>query len=181
MTRHPLLRLLLITLLLIATRNVLAVEMRHNFTLTGDGGETGSGYFIWDDAVVLDGNELIIADIIESTITINGGATPGGTQTFVLADWTASSLQNTPNFLADINLVANNGAETLAAAINYQANASWGSVITFAPGATVPAVAPVAVARSIPSLNVPGLILISLLVALTGIWQLRRVTAKQTP
>jgi hypothetical protein len=180
MTRYPLLRLLLITLLLIATRNVLAVEMRHNFTLTGDGGETGSGYFTWDDAVALDGIELNIVDIIESTITINGGATPGGTQTFVLADWTNSSLQNTPNFLIDINLVADNGAETLAGAFFYNADASWGSVITFAPGATVPAVAPVAAARSIPSLNVPGLILISLLIAMTGIWQLHRITVKQT-
>ncbi len=181
MTRHPLLRLLFITLLLIATRNVLAVEMRHNFTLTGSGGETGTGYFIWDDAIVLDGNELIIANIIESTITINGGATPGGTQTFVVADWTASALQNTPNFLIDINMVADNGAETLGAAFNYNANASWGSVITFAPGATVPAAAPVAAARAIPSLNVPGLILISLLMALTGLWQIRRIAVKQTP
>ncbi len=173
MSRNPLLRLLIITLMLFATRNVLAVEMRHNFTLTGNGGETGSGYFIWDNAVVLDGNELTIPNIIESTITITGGATPGGTQVFVLADWLNSSLLDTPNFATDINLIANNGAQTLIAAFNYNANASWGSLITFVPGATVLAAGPVA-AQPIPSLDIFGLIIIALLMALTGAWQLHR-------
>ncbi|MET0027476.1 MAG: IPTL-CTERM sorting domain-containing protein [Candidatus Thiodiazotropha sp.] len=152
--------------------------MRHNFTLTGNGGETGSGYIIWDDAVVLDGNELTIPDIIETTITITGGATPGGTQIFVLGDWLNSSLFDTPNFATDINMIANNGAQTLTAAFNYNANASWGSLITFAPGATVPAAAPVA-PQPIPSLGIPGLILISLLMALAGVWQIRRTRTQR--
>jgi hypothetical protein len=180
MLRRPLLRLLLITLIVLATRNVLAVEMRHNFTLTGTGGETGSGYIIWDNAVVLDGNELTIPDIIETTITINGGATPGGTQVFVWADWGNSILQNTPNFAIDLNMVANNGAQTLTAAFAYHADASWGSVITFIPGATVLASAP-AVTQPIPSLDITGLILATLLLALTGVWQLRRNRTQQAP
>ncbi|MET0066338.1 MAG: hypothetical protein ABW076_08345 [Candidatus Thiodiazotropha sp.] len=179
MTRYSQFRLLLITLLLLVTSNAFAVEMRHNFTLTGSGGETGTGYFIWDDVVVLDGNELTIPDIIESTITITGGATPGGTQTFVLADWTNSSLQVTPNFAADINMVANNGAQTLTAIVAFTANASWGSVITFVTGATVPAAGPPAAPQPIPTIGLPGLALIALLMALAGAWHLRRLRNNQ--
>ena len=170
MTRYTLIRLLSVTLLLTTLGSANAVERRHDFTLTGDGGETGSGFFTWDDAVILDGNNLPFLNVLAGSVTVTGGATPGGTQTFALGDWTNAVLDVTPNFAADINILANNGAESLTPTFPYINNTSWGSTLTFAPGATVLANPP----RAVPLLDSPGLILISLLIAITGLWQVKR-------
>jgi hypothetical protein len=179
MTRVTLFRVLSIFLFILTCTYSNAVEMRHNFTLTGNNGETGSGFFTWDDAIVLDGNSLITANIISGSVTINGGTTPGGTQTFALGDWGITALDVTPDFALDLNITADNGATTLAPFNPYQANASWGSVITIVPGATALANPPVT-PQAIPLLDLPGLIIITLLVAMTGIWQLKRYSSNQS-
>jgi hypothetical protein len=176
MTRVTLFRVLSIFLFILTCTHSNAVEMRHNFTLTGDNGETGSGYFTWDDAIVLDGNSLITANIISGSITINGGTTPGGTQTFDLGGWGITALDVTPDFAVDLNITADNGAETLTPFNPYLANTSWGSIITTAPGSTVLANLPVT-PQAIPLLDLPGLIIITLLVVATGLWQLKRFSS----
>ncbi|MES9867338.1 MAG: hypothetical protein ABW157_18590 [Candidatus Thiodiazotropha sp. LLP2] len=178
MTKVTPFRLLTVVLFLLACVNANSVEMRHNFTLTGDNGETGSGFLTWDDAVILDGNNLPFLNVISGSLTVNGGTTPGGTQTFAIGDWTNAVLNLTPNFAADINILANNGAESLTPAFPYINNASWGSTLTFAPGATVLATPPAA-PRAIPLLDSPGLIIISLLLALTGLWHVNRQSTRR--
>jgi hypothetical protein len=172
MTKLTLSRLLPALVVLLATANLNAVEMRHNFTLTGNNGETGSGYFTWDDEVVLDGNNLPLLSVITGSVTVNGGLTPGGTQTFAFGDWTNAALDLTPDFAADINILADNGAATLTPQFPFINNTSWGSVLTFAAGTTV--LANPVIPQAIPLLDLPGLIIISLFVAAIGLWQIRR-------
>jgi hypothetical protein len=183
MTRVSLFRLSVLMLFLFACSNANAVEMRQNFTLTGDNGETGSGFFTWDDAVVPDGNPLTLADLMSGSLTVTGGTTTGGTQTFAVGQWTVAILRYTPDFNAiippnvqpfDLNISADNGVTTLAIFDTYTTDASWGSRLTIAPGATVLANPPAATPQAIPLLDLPGLILISLLMALTGLWQVKR-------
>ncbi|MES9985237.1 MAG: hypothetical protein ABW115_17680 [Candidatus Thiodiazotropha sp. 6PLUC6] len=179
MTRVTLFRLLPAVLFLLVCASANAVEMRQNFTLTGTNGETGSGFFTWDDAVILDGSILPLGSVISGSLTVTGGTTTGGTQTFALADWTVGILRLTPDFAVDLNISANNGVTTLAIFNTYETDASWGSRLTLIPGATVLANPP-ANPRAIPLLDSPGLIIISLLLALTGLWQVKRQSSKRS-
>ncbi len=173
MTKHSLYRLLFLLTLLLIVSDAFAIERRHSFTLTGTGGETGSGSFTWDDSVVTDGNPLPLGNLISGSLTVTGGATPGGTQTFLLADWTNVIFNNTPDFAGDLNIAANNGVATLTTLIPYTALASdggaWTTTLTFTPGATTRA-GPVPV----PVLDRPALVFILLMVVLSGLWQLNR-------
>ncbi|MCG7982479.1 MAG: hypothetical protein JAY90_06950 [Candidatus Thiodiazotropha lotti] len=173
MTKHNIYRLLSLFALLLFISDAFAIELRHSFTFTGTGGETGNGSFTWDDTVVADGNPLPLGNIISGSLTITGGATPGGSQTFTLADWTNVIFTNTPNFAGDLNIAGNNGVATLTTLIPYTALASdggaWTTTLTFIPGATTMA-NPIAV----PLLDLPALILIVLLIAMTGLWQIKR-------
>ncbi|MCG8486596.1 MAG: hypothetical protein MI756_03925 [Chromatiales bacterium] len=173
MTKHSLYRLLSLLALLLIVSDAFALERRHSFTLTGTGGETGSGSFTWDDTVVTDGNPLPLGSLISGSLTITGGATPGGTQTFLLADWTNVVFNNTPNFAGDLNIAANNGVATLTILIPYTALASdggpWTTNVTFTPGATT-----IANPIPVPLLDRPALIFIVLMIVLTGLWQLNR-------
>lgn len=179
MSRVSLFRLSIQLLFLFACVNANAVEMRQNFTLTGDNGETGSGFFTWDDAVILDGNILPLGNVMSGSLTVTGGTTPGGTQTFALGQWTVAILRLTPDFAVDLNISADNGATTLGIFNNYETDASWGSRLTIVPGATVLANPP-ATPQAIPLLDLPGLIIISLLMALTGLWQVKRRAVNPT-
>jgi hypothetical protein len=171
MTKHSLFRLLTLITLLLMFSNAFAAELRHRFTLTSIGGETGSGYFTWDDAVVANGNPLPLGNIISGSLTITGGATPGGSQTFELADWTSVIFNNTPNFAGNLNIAANNGVSTLTMLIPYTAVASdggaWTTNLTFTPGSTT-----IANPTPVPLLDMPALIFIVLTIALTGLWQI---------
>ncbi|MBV2121636.1 MAG: hypothetical protein KUF74_09295 [Candidatus Thiodiazotropha sp. (ex Ctena orbiculata)] len=173
MTKHSLLRLISVFALLLVISDAFAIELRHRFSFTGSGGETGSGSFTWDDTVVADGNPLPLGNLISGTLTITGGATPGGSQTFLLADWTNVIFTNTPNFAGDLNIAGNNGTATLTTLIPYTALASdggaWTTTLTFTPGTTS-----VANPIAVPLLDLPGLILIVLVIALAGFWQLNR-------
>jgi hypothetical protein len=175
MTRVTLFRLLPLLLFLLFCTSADAVEMRQNFTLTGNNGETGTGFFTWDDTVILNGNILPLGNVMSGSITVTGGATPGGTQTYLLGDWTVALLNATPDFAVDLNFSANNGPTNLAIFNIYETDASWGSRLTFTPGATVLANPP-ATPQAIPLLDLPGLIIISILVAITGLWHIRRRT-----
>ncbi|MES9850701.1 MAG: hypothetical protein ABW170_02580 [Candidatus Thiodiazotropha sp. L084R] len=179
MTKVTLFRLFTVVLFLLACANANAVEMRQNFTLTGTGGETGSGFFTWDDAVILDGNILPLGNVLSGSLTVTGGATPGGTETYILGDWTVGILNATPDFAIDLNISANNGATSLAIFNTYETDASWGSRLTLVPGATVLANPP-ANPTAIPLLDFPGLIIISLLLALTGLWHVNRQPTKRS-
>ncbi|MCG7897974.1 MAG: hypothetical protein JAY99_12130 [Candidatus Thiodiazotropha lotti] len=173
MTKHNLYRLLTLFALLLIISDAFAIELRHRFTLTGSGGETGSGYFTWDDTVVADGNPLPLGNLVSGSVTITGGATPGGSQTFLLADWTNVIFINTPNFAGDLNIAGNNGVATLTTLVPYTALASdggaWTTTLTFTPGTTIMA-SPIAV----PLLDLPTLIFIVLVIAITGLWQINR-------
>ena len=62
----------------------LAAIQTHSFTVTGTGGETGSGTLDWDDTVTPPGGSLSLANAtsisitITITITIIGGLAGGG-------------------------------------------------------------------------------------------------------
>ena len=60
----------------------LSAIQTHSFTVTGTGGETGSGTLDWDDTVTPPGGSLTLANAtsisITITITIIGGLAGGG-------------------------------------------------------------------------------------------------------
>jgi hypothetical protein len=173
MTKHSLIRLFSLFALLLIFSNTFATELRHRFTITGLGGETGSGSFTWDDTVVANGNPLALGNLISGTLTVTGGAVPGGSQTFELADWTDVIFTNTPDFAVDLNIQANNGVATLFPQFAYTALAqdgvAWVTTLTFTPGATT-----IANPTPVPLLDGPALIFVVLLIALTGAWQIKR-------
>jgi len=148
--------------------SVNAQVQRHDFTLTGNGGEVGTGFFTWEDTDPVNGSNLPLAKVLSGSITVTGGATPAGSQTFPLANWTHAILNTTPDFATDINFDANNGAATLFANFVYTATTSWGSTLTFIPGATAPIAAPVA-PTPVPTLSTWGLLILSALMGFIGI------------
>jgi len=158
---------LILTLTTFCT-SVNAQVQRHDFTLTGDGGEVGTGFFTWEDTDPVNGSNLPLAKVLSGSITVTGGATPAGSQTFPLANWTLANLNQTPNFVIDINFSANNGVATLSAVNFYTANTSWGATLTFIPGATAPIAAPVA-PTPVPTLSTWGLFILSALMGFIGI------------
>jgi hypothetical protein len=174
MTKHSLIRLFSLFALLLIFSNTFATEFRHSFTITGLGGETGSGSFTWDDTVVANGNPLALGNIISGTLTVTGAAVPGGTQTFELADWTNVFFNLTPDFALQLVILADNGVATLIPpTTNYtvvaQDGAAWVTTLTFTPGATT-----IANPTPVPLLDGPALIFVVLLIALTGAWQIKR-------
>ncbi len=159
----------LLPLFLVFINKASAIQMRHTFTFTGDQGETGSGYFIWDNDTVPNGNPLTLPDIIEGSIIMLGGDTPGGEQTLALADWTAVTLTNTPDFSNNMNFSANNGAMNIVLTGVYSSFTSWESALTFVPGTTTT----LAESKPIPLIDPIGLVLLCSLLAISGVGYLR--------
>ena len=131
---------ILILLSIVVSISQAAIQ-RHDFTLAGDGGETGSGFFTWDDIVTPDGNQLTFVNIQSMSLTINGGnvAGAGSTVTFTKAECTDALLHITPTFLTDINFQCTDGTDSITPTIFYNADLNLAtSIITFTPGANAP-------------------------------------------
>ncbi len=144
----------------------LAAIQTHSFTVTGTGGETGSGTLVWDDTVTASGSPLSLANATSISITITGGVAGGG-QSFTKAQCTFLAANPTPNFATDLNFGCNNGTTSFLGFMPY--TASYGaSTLTWVPGTTT------ATATSVPTLNEWGMILLSGLMAASTVVLLRR-------
>lgn len=110
---------LLTPALLIGSVPASAAIRSYTFSISGSGGEHGTGSFTWDDSIVPDGSELaddqgsLPAELLTVSITISGGNIVGGTTTFNRSDCTGAYLYDTPNFLRDINFWCDNGTNQL--------------------------------------------------------------------
>lgn len=163
-----------------------AVIQQHTFSIAGDGGETGTGYFTWDDQVVSNGSAVSaslsdLGNIIDLRIEISGGNVIGSTTVFTGSDCLGAYAQNSPDFTVDINFNCNNTVNTLSGFnnfINYMndtADAGAGvrppalggansSTLTFTPGVTGPAVGSPQ-AWSIPTLPLWALMILTAVIA----------------
>ncbi len=161
--------------LVLSSASALAAIQQHTFTITGDNGETGTGTFTWDDAVVADGNLLELADLLSVTINLSGGNVVGGTTSFTLADCSWAFLLDTPDFTNDINWACDNGSNTLLGVLSYTNSLNSGqSTLTFTPGAM--AEAPAAAVEPVP---VAPVWLLGLTAAVAGLFGLRRIKRAQ--
>jgi hypothetical protein len=123
----------------------LAAQQQYSFTVTGNNGETGSGTFTWDDAVIPNGGSLDIAtgDFLSFSVTIVGGNATGGSATFDLASCTNLAAFDTPTFSTEFRASCDNGTDSIGSIItpfewelfNLAGN---DSIITVAPGTTTP-------------------------------------------
>ncbi|MBE9538301.1 MAG: IPTL-CTERM sorting domain-containing protein [Proteobacteria bacterium] len=169
----------LFAVLLSASSMAMATIQEHTFSISGDNGETGTGSFTWDDAVVPDGSELagfdMPAELLSISITISGGNVVGGSTSFVRGDCTQAVLQLTPNFINDINFWCDNGTNAIEGVETYSNILNSGSDgfsrLTFAPGTTAPAPPP-APATPVPTMSEWALITLAMLMA--GIVFIRR-------
>lgn len=144
-----------------------AAIQQHTFSISGTGGETGSGSFTWDDSVVLNGNALPFSEVLTISINISGGATVGGSTAFTRANCTDAILTNTPDFTTDINFWCDNGTNVLTAIDPYTNALNENSAfLTFTPAPVAP--------TSVPTLSEWGMISLSSLLALGTILTLRR-------
>ncbi len=165
--------------LLLSSTSSLAAIQEHTFSITGDNGESGSGTFTWDDAVVSDGSALssdpftLSADVLSVNITITGGNVVGGSTTFTRADCEGAHLERTPDFIEDINWWCDNGVNTIEGADRFESNLNFNgtpSLLTFAPGTT----APVRVSE-VPTLPLWLLGVMAGVLGLTGLRRVQRV------
>lgn len=168
-----------------------AVIQQHTFSIAGDGGESGTGYFTWDDQVVSNGSSVSeslsdLGNIIDLRIEISGGNIIGGPTVFTESDCLGAYAQNAPGFTVDINFVCNNGVNSLSPfdppGINYLNDTvdqgagltvpvlgANSSTLTFTPGATGPAVgSPSPRTWSIPTLPLWALMILTAVIAGLG-------------
>ena len=123
----------------------LAAQQQYSFTVTGNNGETGSGTFIWDDAVIPDGGtlDILAGDFLSFSVTINGGNATGGSTTFDLAGCTSLAASFTPTFSIQFRANCFNGTDDISQTITefewelFNAAGDF-STITVAPGTTMP-------------------------------------------
>lgn len=151
---------LAIAALLTTISSANAALLTHTFGISGDNGETGAGTFTWDDTVVGNGSPVSdslvdLGAILSLSIEISGGNIIGGTTVFTGSDCVGAYLQDSPDFLTDINVFCNNGVNTLSGRtenVNYlNDTVDFGagltqpilgpssSTLTFSPGVTRPA------------------------------------------
>jgi len=150
-----------------------AAIQQHTFSITGNNGETGTGTFTWDDAVVANGNALIFGvNVLTVNISVSGGNVVGGATSFALADCTDAILDNTPNFGFDINFWCSNATNSLFGVAPYSNvlnQNGTSSTLTFAPVSTSSAVV-----KSVPTLSEWAMILTASLMALGTFVVMRR-------
>ncbi len=165
-------------LVLFSSSSALAAIQQHTFTITGDNGETGSGTFSWDDTAVPDGTPLntdtftLSGNVLAVNITISGGNVVGGSTTFTRADCQGAFLQDTPDFVLDINWWCDNGSNQLFGANFFTNELNGGtSELIFTPGATAPATV-----SEVPTLP---FWLLSAMAAFLGLSGLRYVQRRQ--
>jgi hypothetical protein len=159
--------------------------LMHSFSIVGDNGESGSGSFVWDNAVVADGSAVSdsltsLGDIVSLSIEITGGNIIGGTSVFTQGDCVGAFLENAPDFQTDINFFCNNGVNTLSgfsnnvnylndtvdfgAGLRQPALGVSSSTLTISPGITRRAFAD---ANTVPSTPVWSLLLAMALILLS--------------
>jgi hypothetical protein len=111
------LQTMLFALVFCTSSIAVAAIQQHTFQISGNNGETGSGTFTWDDAVVPNGTALADfsypVELLSVSINISGGNVVGGSTNFTRADCTEAVLQNTPTFKQDINFWCDNGSNRL--------------------------------------------------------------------
>jgi len=155
-----------------------AAVRQHTFSISGDNGETGTGSFTWDDAVVANGTALntdtssLSANLLTVNITVSGGNVVGGTASFTKATCQGAYLQDTPNFASDINFWCDNGTNSLFGVIFYTNalnQSGTTSTLTFTPGATV-----VVSTQPVPTLSEWAMIFTASLMALGTVVVMRR-------
>lgn len=149
---------IIFALLLSVSSIAMATVQQHTFGISGTNGETGSGTFTWDDAVVSDDSFLLPTEVLSASIAISGGTVIGGSTSFVLGDCSGLILALTPDFASAISFVCDNGTNALTpVASSNTSNLNGGtSVLTFTAGSTVPVTAATA---SVPTLPTYGLVL----------------------
>lgn len=176
-----LLKKAVVTLLLCTSPIAMAAIQQHTFSITGNNGETGTGSFTWDDAVVANGTQLaanavaVEPEILTISITISGGNIVGGSTTFNRPDCTGAVLQNTPDFLADINFWCDNGTNDLVGVAPFANSLNGGaSNLAFTPGATS-----LATAVAVPALTAYGLGLTALGLLLVASRRIRGLISRK--
>ncbi|TGD72978.1 hypothetical protein E4634_11875 [Mangrovimicrobium sediminis] len=161
--------------LLCAAGPASATILQHNFTLSGPGGITGSGWFTWDDNVVANGDSVSTGgadNTIDYAITLTGGIAGSGV-TFTKADCTPDPyLQFAPDFDFDMNFFGcTNGiySGTGVQEFTFQFSDSTTNVeVVFAPGSTA-----AAVVEAVPALPFTALGLLAGLLGWTGYRRLK--------
>lgn len=149
-----------------------AAIQQHTFSITGNGGETGSGSFTWDDAAISSGalntdSGTLDAKLLSINITISGGNVNGGTTSFTRANCTGAYLQDVPSFTSDINFWCDNGTNSLSGVDPFtNVMNGEGSILTFSPA--------VAMAQPVPTLSQWGMLMLTSLMAMGGLLTLRR-------
>jgi hypothetical protein len=159
---------------LLLSSSAFATVQSHAFSLIGDGGETGSGTFTWEDTTVADGNPLGFVNVLSLSFTVTGGNVVGGSTTFTLTQCSDANLFNTPDFAADMGFNCNDGAgNTLSPADPFNGNLNGGaSTLIFTPGATTPV--PALPALPVPALSQWGMLLLIILMYLGALLKARR-------
>ncbi|TGD72979.1 hypothetical protein E4634_11880 [Mangrovimicrobium sediminis] len=145
-TRNTLLALGLLCAALPAS----AAVQQHNFTASGPGGITGSGYFTYDDSVVPNGDPVAnngdgpgdIDNTINYAFTLSGGIAGTGVTFTKATCGSAPALFNAPDFTVDINFFncvngsfSGNGEDFFT--FEFSDGVTSTVSVTFAPGATV--------------------------------------------
>jgi hypothetical protein len=170
-------RLLVLTVAFTSGSALAAIQM-HSFTVSGDNGETGSGFFTYDDETVLDGESIgdleSTGDLLSLELRISGGNVEGGQTVFTLSDCFGAILQDAPDFNLDINFWCDNGpnglegVEVFTNVLNDNA-----SVLTFVPGTTSP-FTPIQPYTPVPALPMGALAILAGLAGLFGARKLRK-------
>lgn len=162
----------------LASVSTLAAIQMHSFTVSGDNGETGSGFFTYDDQTVLDGDQIgdlenTTGDLLSLELTISGGNVVGGQTAFTLSDCFGAIMEVAPEFVDDINLWCDNGSNSLRGVEEFTNEFNDGdSTLTFVPGASSPA--PAQPSTPVPALPMGGLVILAGLAGLFGARKLRK-------
>jgi len=156
--------------LLVATGAYAGIR-KHNFTVSGPGGITGSGYFTYDDTVVANGQPVsdgATDNSIYYEFTIVGGIAGSGV-TFTKADCAGfPALQYAPDFTYDTNFFnCDNGA-------GFTGNGVWYYTFALSDGASSVDVTFANTSQAVPTLPLGALGLLAGLLGWTGYRRLRR-------
>jgi hypothetical protein len=158
----------ILVLSLFASSLTMAEVQQHNFSISGDNGENGSGTFTWDDVTVPSGSVLDFPDILSISITVSGGNVIGGTTNFTKTDCTNGFAIDTPDFSSDINFWCDNRVNAIEGVEVYTNELNRGpSILTFTPGTLPPA------STAIPTISTNGLVLTMLGLILVASRRLR--------
>ena len=145
----PLAQCSLVLAVALASASSLAAIQIHSFTVSGNNGETGSGFFTYDDQTVLNGDPVAdggpsgTGDMLSLELTILGGNIVGGQTVFTLSDCSDAYARFAPDFVDELNFSCNNGSNDVFGFQPFTADLNCvggcGDTVTFLPGTTYPA------------------------------------------